>query len=105
MKVIDDDDASLQPKIGADGFPLGGTVTRARDYRCAWHALGRCYTSLICSSSEFKLFWTFSFAIHFICNSSEKLEIKMKLTQMLLLLLLELLLLLLLLLLHVSNRI
>ena len=32
MKVIDDDDASLQPKIGADGFPFGGTVTRARDY-------------------------------------------------------------------------
>ena len=40
--------------------------------------------SLICNS----LFWTFSFAIHFICNSSEKLEIKMKLTPMLLLLLL-----------------
>ena len=33
MKVIDDDDASLLPKIGADGFPLGGTVTRARDYK------------------------------------------------------------------------
>ena len=33
MKVIDDDDASLLPKIGADGFPLGGTVTRAREYR------------------------------------------------------------------------
>ena len=32
MKVIDDDDASLLPKIGADGFPLRGTVTRARDY-------------------------------------------------------------------------
>ena len=32
MKVIDDDDASLLPKIGADGFPLQGTVTRARDY-------------------------------------------------------------------------
>ena len=32
MKVIDDDDASLLPKIGADEFPLGGTVTRARDY-------------------------------------------------------------------------
>ena len=32
MKVIDDDDASLLLKIGADGFPLGGTVTRARDY-------------------------------------------------------------------------
>ena len=31
MKVIDDDDASLLPKIGADGFPLRGTVTRARD--------------------------------------------------------------------------
>ena len=32
MKVIDDDDASLLPKIGADGFLLQGTVTRARDY-------------------------------------------------------------------------
>ena len=25
--------ASLLPKIGADGFPLQGTVTRARDYK------------------------------------------------------------------------
>ena len=49
-------------------------------------------TSFICNSSEFKLFWIFSFAIHFICNSSEKFEIEMKLTQMLLLLLLLLLL-------------
>ena len=32
MKVIDDDDASLLLKIGTDGFPLRGTVTRARDY-------------------------------------------------------------------------
>ena len=31
MKVIDDDDASLLPKIGADGFPLQGSATRARD--------------------------------------------------------------------------
>ena len=36
---------------------------------------------------RFKIFWTFTFAINFICNSFEKLEIKMKLTQMLLLLL------------------
>ncbi len=36
MKVIDDDDdASLLPKIGADGFPLRG-VTRARDYMQEW---------------------------------------------------------------------
>ena len=41
MKVIDDDDASLQPKIGADGFPLGGTVTRARDYTFLEAPLGR----------------------------------------------------------------
>ena len=43
MKVIDDDDASLLPKIGADGFPLGGTVTRARDYsskrQVTWDAI------------------------------------------------------------------
>ena len=38
MKVIDDDDASLLLKIGADGFPLRGTVTRARDYsQSAFH--------------------------------------------------------------------
>ena len=38
MKVIDDD-ASLLPKIGADGFPLRGTVTRARDYTQRWGQL------------------------------------------------------------------